>query len=64
MSFRCDRVPGLLLFDTLQSQKSVNVRHAKILFKVENEAAEEIDRQLNFKKSHKFPRSALIASTF
>ena len=64
MSFRCERVPGLPLFDTLQSQKSINGRHAKILLKVENEAAEEIDCQLNFKKFHKFPRSALIASTF
>ena len=72
MSFRCDRVPGLPLFDTLQSQKNINGKHSKILFNVflmyekflENEAAEEINCQLNSKKSCNFPRNALIAGTF
>ena len=31
---------------------------------LENEAAEEINYQLNSKKSRNFPRNAVIASTF
>ena len=34
MSFKCDRVPGLPLFDTPQSQKNINGKDSKILFNV------------------------------
>ena len=72
MSFRCDRVPGLPLFDTLQSQKNINVEHSKILFNVlliykkilENEVAEEINCQLNSKESLNFPRNTPIVGAF
>ena len=72
MSFRCDRVPGLPFFDTLQLQKKINAKHSKILFNVflmyqkslENEAPKEINCQLNSKKSRNFPRNALVAGTF
>ena len=34
MSFRYGKVTGLPFFDTLQSQKNINGKHAKILFNV------------------------------
>ena len=64
----------LTLFNTLQSQKNINGNHLKMPLEVclpnvwkkflENEAAEEINCQLNSRKSRNFPRNALIAGTF
>ena len=74
MSFRWDRVPGYTFFNTPQSQKNINGNHLKMLLKVylpnvwkkflEYETAEEINCQLNSRKSRNFPRNALIAGTF
>ena len=62
----------LPLLNILKSQKNKNEKHSKMLLKVslpmkkflENEAAEEINFQLNCKKSRNFPRNALIAGIF
>ena len=49
------------LFDTLKLQKNINEKHSKMLL---NEAAEEINCQMNSRKSRNFPRNALIAGIF